>query len=117
MEQRTRKQAADKCLQALDTEFFRAFCDESRLEVVRAMIRLGPAKVGEIADSAPVERSVVSRHLKMLERTGIAVRRQQGRCVIYELDGPAIMAKLAATVSAIQPLVPLCCPGDLQHTK
>lgn len=103
--------AAKNCLRALDTEFFKALCEPSRLEVLQAMIKLGPADVREIAAESPLDRSVVSRHLQVLERAGLAVKRKEGRHVIYQLDGPAIMAKLGAAMSAIEPLVPLCCPA------
>ncbi len=112
----SRSVAADNCLRALDTEFFKALCEPSRLEVLRTMIKLGPADVGAIADESPLDRSVVSRHLQVLERAGLAAKRKDGRHVIYQLDGPAIMRKLGAAVSAIEPLVPLCCPTPSDST-
>ena len=99
---------AENCLRALDAEFFKALCEPSRLEVIRAMIKLGPADVGEIAGQTPQDRSVVSRHL---HRQGLAISHKEGRHMIYQLDGPAILEKLGRAVAAAEALVPLCCPG------
>jgi DNA-binding transcriptional ArsR family regulator len=102
---------ADACLRALDAEFFKALCEPSRLEVIRAMIKLGPADVGDIAGQTPQDRSVVSRHLQVLQRQGLAISHKEGRHMIYPLDGPAILEKLCCAVAAVEALVPLCCPG------
>ena len=107
----SRTAAADACLRALDVEFFKALCEPSRIEVIRAMIELGPADVGEIASQMALDRSVVSRHLQVLHRAGLAISHKEGRHVIYELDGPEILEKLRVIVSAVEPLIPFCCPG------
>lgn len=107
-----RATAADACLRELDTELFRALCEPSRLQIIAAMIRLGPADVGDLAAQTPLDRSVVSRHLQVLQRAGLAGCRKEGRRMIYELDGPAIFDKLGSAMAAIEPLVPLCCPGS-----
>ena len=112
MTARNRNITADACLQAIDAEFFRALCEPSRLDVFRAMIKLGPADVGEIAGQTPQDRSVVSRHLQVLQRAGLAVSHKEGRRVIYQVDGPAMLNKLTEVVAAVETLVPLCCPGS-----
>ena len=106
-----RNKAAKECLDQLDTEFFRAFCDRSRMDVIAVLIKLGRSDISEISAQLPLDRSVVSRHLKTLEQVGIANSYKEGRQVFYELDGPAIMEKLKNTIAVVDPLVPLCCPS------
>ncbi len=108
----SRDSAAETCIAAMDTEFFKALCEPSRLEVVKVMIKLGKADIGEIAGGTMIDRSVVSRHLQVLERAGLAIRHKEGRHVLYELNGPAIMQKLQQTLEAVVPLIPFCCPSD-----
>jgi len=107
----TRAEAANACLKAIDADFLKALCEPARLEIVRRLIKLGPADVGEIAEGLPQDRSVVSRHLKLLEQADVAIRRKDGRRVVYELNGPAIMRRLGDMTAAFRPLIPLCCPG------
>lgn len=106
-----RRAAADRCLEVLDTELFRALCEPARVEVIRRLIVVGRADIAAIADGMPQDRSVVSRHLQVLERAGIVQSAREGRQVFYELDGPAILGKFGALTAALAPLVPLCCPG------
>ncbi len=117
MKQPSRTAAANACLAVLDADFFRAFCEPARLEVVRQMIKLGRADIGEIADGLPQDRSVVSRHLQVLEQAGVAVSAKEGRRVFYELDGPVIMNKLAGMTDAFAPLVATCCPGPKRKVR
>lgn len=117
MKQPSRTAAANACLAVLDADFFRAFCEPARLEVVRQMIKLGRADIGDIAEGLPQDRSVVSRHLQVLEQAGIAASSKEGRRVCYELDGPVIMTKLAAITDAFTPLVDICCPGPKRKLR
>lgn len=117
MKRPSRIAAANACLAVLDADFFKAFCEPARLEVVRQMIKLGRADIGEIAEGLPQDRSVVSRHLQVLEQAGIAASSKEGRRVFYELDGPIIMMKLAAMTDAFTPLVETCCPGPKRKVR
>lgn len=117
MKQVSRVAAANACLAVLDADFFKALCEPARLEVVRQMIKLGRADIGDISEGLPQDRSVVSRHLQILEDAGIAASSKEGRRVFYELDGPRIMAKLGAMTDAFAPLVSVCCPGPTRKTR
>lgn len=113
----TRSEAADACLAVMDTAFFKALCEPARLEVVRRLIKLGQADVGEIAAGLPQDRSVVSRHLAQLEDAGIACSSKDGRRVLYELDGPAILKRFDSMSSIMRALQPMCCPGKPGRQK
>jgi ArsR family transcriptional regulator, nickel/cobalt-responsive transcriptional repressor len=115
--QMSRSEAADACLAVMDTTFFKALCEPARLEVVRRLIKLGRADVGEIAEGLPQDRSVVSRHLAVLEQAGIAFSDKEGRRVLYELDGPAMLQKLEGMSAIMRSLQPMCCPGGAKKSK
>jgi DNA-binding transcriptional ArsR family regulator len=117
MKQISRTAAANACLAVLDADFFKAFCDPTRLEVVRQMIKLGRADIGAIAEGLPQDRSVVSRHLQVLEQAGVAASTREGRQVFYELNGPAIVSKLTIMRDAVAPLVEICCPGPTRKAR
>jgi DNA-binding transcriptional ArsR family regulator len=107
----TRSEAADACLAVMDVPFLKALCEPARLEIIRQLIKLGRADVGEIAARLPQDRSVISRHLAQLEDVGIAISSREGRRVLYEFDGPTMLKKLDGFVSLMRALQPLCCPA------
>jgi DNA-binding transcriptional ArsR family regulator len=112
-----RKQAADACGRELDTEFFKALCEPVRVAILQKIILTGRADIAAIAEGMPQDRSVISRHLALLERAGIAVSDKQGRHVHYDLDGPAIVQRLERLLTAARALATICCPADATASK
>ena len=62
----TRTRAIDSVIDSFDGAFFKALCEPSRVAVLKRVMQLGRADIGEIAEGLPQERSVVSRHLQVL---------------------------------------------------
>lgn len=85
---------------------FAALSQETRLCIVRMLVRAGPdgLAAGAIADMADVSASNVSFHLKDLEHAGMIASRREARSIIYSAD--------YGTLSAlIQFLMKDCCAG------
>ena len=57
---------------------FAALADPTRRRVFERL-RSGPKPVGAIARGLPVSRPAVSQHLKVLERSGLILRRREGQ--------------------------------------
>ncbi len=111
-----RQKAADACLAAFDTEWFKALCEPARIEIIRRLVLVGRADIGDIAEDLPQDRSVISRHLQFLERINIVSVERVGRHVYYQLNGPALVEKLETVLALTRPLVPFCCPGPENDT-
>lgn len=107
----TRAQAADACVEILDADFFRALCEPARLQVFRQLVLAGRSDVGTIAQAMPQDRSVIARHLQVLERAGVVQSQTEGRHTFYEIDGPSITSRLEQMVALMGTLAPLCCAG------
>ncbi len=107
----TRAQAADACVKILDAEFFRALCEPARLQVFRQLVLLGRSDIGTIAQALPQDRSVITRHLQVMERAGLVASQSEGRHMFYEIDGPTISSRIEDMVVLMRTLTPLCCPG------
>lgn len=107
----TRAQAADACIEILDAEFFRALCEPARLQVFRQLVLLGRSDIGTIAQALPQDRSVITRHLQVMERAGLVQSQSEGRHTFYEIDGPTISGRMEQMVALMRTLTPLCCPG------
>jgi DNA-binding transcriptional ArsR family regulator len=95
----------------LDDPLFKALQEPSRIAVLRQLLWLGRADVGQIAGSLPLERSVVSRHLRVLREAAIVRMERAGRHRIYEVDGAAVVRKFKDILREFERLAPLCCPG------
>jgi predicted transcriptional regulator len=107
----TRKEAADACLAAMDTDFFRALCEPPRIEILKQLVLKGRSDVGTIAESMPQDRSVIARHLQLMERSGLLRAETEGRHTYYEIDGPAMVSRFEKITNLLKGLAPLCCPG------
>ena len=75
-----------KSSQAL--EAFAALSQETRLGIVRRLVREGQEglSAGDIAEAAKVSASNVSFHLKELERSGLIKSRRDARSMIYSAN-------------------------------
>jgi DNA-binding transcriptional ArsR family regulator len=105
-----REQAADACLDNLDTAFFVALCEPVRVELVRALVLKGRSDIQTIAEGFSQDRSVIARHLQVLARAGLVRSEKVGRHQFFELDGPAIVTRMETMTAAIRQIMPLCCP-------
>lgn len=67
---------------------FAALSQETRLGIVRLLVREGPngLSAGAIAEAARVSASNVSFHLKELERAGLIEARREARSIIYSAN-------------------------------
>jgi len=102
--------AAQALDRALDPCFLDALGHPVRVALIRALILAGAADIATLAGRFPQDRSVISRHLSVLERAGIATSRREGRAVVYDLNGPGLVARLRHVQAAAETLAAICCP-------
>jgi predicted transcriptional regulator len=107
----TRTDAANACVEFLDTEFFRALCEPARIQIFRQLVLKGRCDIGTIAQDLPQDRSVIARHLQTMHRAGLVHAQTEGRHTFYEIDGASITGRMEQIVSLMRALMPLCCPG------
>ena len=90
----SRKRAARELREILDGRLFAALCDPVRVALVEFLTVHGRSDIATIAAAFPQDRSVVSRHLASLHAAGVVRREKIGRQVFFEVDGPAVVARL-----------------------
>ncbi len=98
--------------EALDANFFKAIAEPVRQQIVLILLREGRSNVQAVAQHLIQDRSVVSRHLAFLEQAGFVRSFRVQRFTEYELDGPAIIAKLERLLMHLRTAAQLCCPPD-----
>jgi len=67
-----------------ESDPFEALGDPSRRAILQLLGR-GDMAVGEIAESMPISRPAVSRHLRLLKEAGLVAERAEGTRRIYRL--------------------------------
>lgn len=107
---RTPKQAAARegpIDAVLDPVLFASLADSTRVRLVGCLAKCGRAcSVSEVAACCAVDFSVVSRHLKVLERAGVVSSSRQGRVVLYEVRYREVgraFRRLAAAIEGCDP--------------
>jgi DNA-binding transcriptional ArsR family regulator len=70
---------------------FDALGDPTRREILR-LLSEGDKPVHAIADSLPISRPAVSRHLRLLKDAGLVSERAEGNRRIYHLQGEGVRA-------------------------
>ncbi len=84
-----------------------ALAQDSRLEVFRLLVRMGPEGLpaGKISERLRIAPATLSFHLTQLAHAGLVTGRRSGRSVIYAADFAAMRRLLAF-------LTENCCGGD-----
>jgi len=85
-----------------DDELWSAIADPSRRRVLDLLVSNSEVSASWLAGRVPFSRQAVSKHLVVLERSGLISRRKQGREVLYQVEAGRLdqaaraMAGLAA---------------------
>jgi DNA-binding transcriptional ArsR family regulator len=113
------KQQALSALDAsLDTAFFKAIAEPVRQQIVLILLQHGRCNVQDVAQHLVQDRSVVSRHLAVLEQAGFVRSERVQRYTEYELDGPGVIQRLERLLAQLRHAAALCCaparPADAQ---
>jgi DNA-binding transcriptional ArsR family regulator len=70
---------------------FRALADPTRRAVLD-LLRRGEQPAGQIAESFPVSRPAISKHLRLLRRAHLVTEHQRGRHRFYQLNPAPLRA-------------------------
>ncbi|MBN7772648.1 ArsR/SmtB family transcription factor [Clostridium aminobutyricum] len=83
--------------QSIDFEFYKTLFDPVRSEILKFLAVQGKKNITEIAENFSQDRSVISRHLELMNRYGILSKEKQNRSVFYEVNKELIIEKFETT--------------------
>lgn len=90
---------------------FRALGDPTRVALLACAAKCArPCSVSELAACCSVDLSVVSRHLKMLERAGLLLARREGQKVLYTVRYTDIADRLRTLADEFESCAAACTP-------
>ena len=93
-----------------DARFFKTLSEPVRMDILRYLMLNGRSDIGTIADHMPQDRSVVSRHLNLMQEAGILKCEKETRYVYYEINAQAFVDKLEDIARRVRKGVEVCCP-------
>jgi DNA-binding transcriptional ArsR family regulator len=94
------------------TTAFGSLSQETRLHVLRLLVKHGPAGVpaGTIGESLDIPHSTLSFHLSEMSHAGLIVSRRDGRSIIYS-------ANFELITSLIRFMVEDCCRVEFANIR
>ncbi len=101
--------AIEKSLKQIDNDFIKALAEPVRIEILKLLIVHGESDVKNLAERMPQDRSVISRHLVLMHKSGLLKLKKEGRHVIYSIDAESALYKSEKIVAAIRECIQFGC--------
>jgi DNA-binding transcriptional ArsR family regulator len=95
-----------------DSKFFKSLSEPARQQLLKYLMLNGRSDIGTIAQHLPQDRSVISRHLQLMQEAGILTCEKEGRFVYYSINGQEFLSKLESLADQIRVCIPMCCPTN-----
>jgi DNA-binding transcriptional ArsR family regulator len=67
-------------------QLFGALGDETRLGLVFRLCESGPMSITKLTEGSKVTRQAITKHLRVMERSGLVRGRRHGRESVWQLD-------------------------------
>ena len=106
----SRTQIADELVEAVDSKFFKTLSEPVRVQILKFLMLNGRADIQTIAENMPQDRSVVSRHLNLMQEAGVLTCQKENRHVFYDVNGQPFLEKLVDITEKIRTCMKECCP-------
>ena len=103
-------QIAEELVEVLDSKFFKTLSEPVRVQILKFLMLNGRADIGSIAEHMPQDRSVISRHLNLMQEAGILISEKESRHVFYGVNGQRFLEKLTDITQKINKCMKECCP-------
>lgn len=68
------------------SRLFKALCDETRRSLITYLCQQGPTRVTDLAGRYEMSLNAISKHIKVLEDSGLVIRKKLGRTHWIEAD-------------------------------
>src|SRR5215813_6164700 len=68
-------------------QLFAALGDETRLSLIARLCTKGPLSITELTAASRVTRQGITKHLRVMERSGLVHCKRRGRESLWQVDG------------------------------
>ncbi len=106
----TKKQLeiANQLVKAMDSKFFKSLSEPVRVDIMRFLLLNGQSDIATIAENMPQDRSVISRHLTLMQDVGILTGRKEGRHMVYMLNADHFLERFKGLTALLEDCVNVC---------
>lgn len=94
--------AIEKILGCIDSDFVKALAEPARIEILKWLIVNDSCDVKTLAEKMPQDRSVISRHLALMEKAGLLQVKKEGRHMVYRVNGEQTLQKSEQLVDVVK---------------
>ncbi len=95
-----------------ESRLFKVLSEPVRLELLRFLAVRGPCDISTVAKDFPKDRSVISRHLRLMADYGLLFSSKVGRNTFYSLNGFEFLRTFEDTADRIRELLKRICPAE-----
>jgi len=89
----------------IDFDFYKTLFEPVRSEILVFLVSHGEKNITEIAENFSQDRSVISRHLDLMNRYDMVIRTKQNRNIYYQANNNFIVEKFEQTTSNLKKLM------------
>lgn len=107
----SRGQVADELVDLLDSRFFKSLSEPVRVQILKFLLLNGRSDIAAIAENLPQDRSVISRHLNLMQEAGILKGEKVSRHMYYSIDATEFLDKVEGIAEKVRSCMTVCCPG------
>lgn len=104
------KAYADGLDRIIDNDLFKILSEPSRVKILRFLAITGPSDVGTVSRAFTQDRSVISRHLKIMADAEILSAEKKSRNTVYTFDGYAFLRRLEDITGMVKTMLDQFCP-------
>jgi DNA-binding transcriptional ArsR family regulator len=93
----------------LQANFLKAIADPARQRIICVLFCEGALSAQSVSAYLSQERSVVSRHLKVLCEAGLLDQRKEGRHVYFNINRSSVIGYLEELLAEVKTVAGNCC--------
>jgi DNA-binding transcriptional ArsR family regulator len=109
-ERPTRREIVEELVDILDSRFFKTLSEPVRVQILKFLLLNGRSDIATIAEDMPQDRSVISRHLSLMQDAGILTCEKETRHRYYDIDASEFLKKIEGMAGKIRTCMEVCAP-------
>lgn len=98
-----------------ESRVFKILGEPIRLKIIRFLAANGVCDITTVARAFPQDRSVISRHLRLMADCGLLQSRKEGRNTYYALNGFEFLRSFEDAASSVRAVLAKMCPAELEE--
>jgi DNA-binding transcriptional ArsR family regulator len=106
----TKNQIAEELVEILDSVFFKTLSEPGRVQILKFLLLNGRSDIGTIAEQMPQDRSVISRHLNLMNKAGLLTSEKETRHIYYAINAQMFLEKVEGIAGKLRACMLVCCP-------